>query len=81
MGNFHSPIIESGASLSEACNQFSKEMLDMFDRVALEKTLRQQSGQNIHGTILSSETNTRLSETEKKYEEDTERITNGKHTK
>ena len=40
MGNVYLPIIESGASLSEACNQFSKEMIDMFDRVALEKNIK-----------------------------------------
>ena len=40
MGNFHPTIIESGASLREAYNQFSKEMLDMLDRVAPEKNIK-----------------------------------------
>ena len=56
MGNFHPPAFESSASLSEAYNQFSKEMLDMLDRVHQKKTLRQHTGQNIHGAILSSGT-------------------------
>ena len=37
MGNFHPPNIESGASLSEAYNHFSKQMLDILDRIAPEK--------------------------------------------
>ena len=37
IGSFSPPIIDSDTSLSEAYNQFSKEMLDMLDRVAPEK--------------------------------------------
>ena len=67
MGNFHPQIIESGASLSEAYSLFLKEMLDMLDRVALKKMLRQQTDQNMCDTILSSGTNITLSQTEKKW--------------
>ena len=39
IGNFL-PIVESGASLKEAYNQFSKEKLEMPDRVTLEKNIK-----------------------------------------
>ena len=78
MGNFHPTVMESGASLSEAFNQFIKEMLD---RVASETNIKtiNRPKHLWYSTFIRNQH--KIIRNREKYGEDTDRITNGKHTK